>query len=89
MIVELLVRVLCGGLIIYLGYLIAFKQKIELIHSYHYGNLKDEDKAAFCKGEGIGNIITGIGVLLMSIILIFIGVGISLYTVIRYNKSLF
>ena len=53
---------------IYLGYLMWKKEKITLLHSYHYDKVAEENKKAFCKLSGIGLIVIGIGVLLAGII---------------------
>ncbi|MFI3228046.1 MAG: DUF3784 domain-containing protein [Clostridia bacterium] len=48
------IEIIVSVVFLVLGYLIYKKQKINLIHSYHYKNVKDEDKKAytkeFCKG---------------------------------------
>lgn len=67
MIFGLLINLSVGLLLIIIGYLIWFKQKISLLHSYHYANVKKEDLNAYGKQMGIGNIILGICVSLMGI----------------------
>lgn len=97
---EAFVPAAVGILLMVLGYLIAFRQKIGLVHSYHYKRVAEEDKPAFCKGEGIGNIISGVGAFAMGltnvpgahwigIVLLVVGIVVSLATVIRYNHGLF
>ena len=51
-----------------LGYLVWIKEKITLFHSYHYDNVAEENRKAFCKISGIGLIVIGIGVLSAGII---------------------
>ena len=67
MIFGLLINISVGSILIYIGCLIWIKQKISLLHSYHYANVKKEDLKAYGKQMGIGNIILGIGVSLMGI----------------------
>ena len=37
----------CGALFMYLGWLIWIKEKINLIHDYHYKKVKESDKKAY------------------------------------------
>ncbi len=39
---------------IYLGYLMWKKEKITLLHSYHYDKVPPSDKKIFCKISGLG-----------------------------------
>ena len=71
MIFGVLLDLVVGIVLIVFGYLIWKKQKISLLHSYHYKNVKDEDKAEYCKQMGMGNIIIGVGVCLMGIFMYF------------------
>ena len=59
-IIELIVGLIC----ITFGLLIWKKQKVSLVHDYHYKNVKEEDLAAYCKLMGIGIITIGIGIIL-------------------------
>lgn len=71
-----------GVLIIILGLLIWKKQKISLLHGYHYKNVKESDVKAYTKENGKALIIIGIGLLLsgvgdlMNIMIGWIGFGI-------------
>ena len=54
-----------------MGYLIWIKEKINLLHDYHYDKVREEDKKAFCKISGIGLFIVGIGIFITGIITAF------------------
>lgn len=61
MILEMIVMTGVGVLCIALGIIIWKKQKITLIHDYHYKNVKKEDVGAYTKQMGIGLILIGTG----------------------------
>lgn len=52
---------------IYLGCLMWKKEKIILLHSYHYDKVSPSDKKIFCKICGWGVILIGIGLLITAI----------------------
>lgn len=54
---------------IYLGWLMWKKEKITLLHSYHYDKVAPGDKKIFCKISGWGVSIIGIGLLATAIII--------------------
>ena len=54
---------------IYLGCLMWKKEKITLLHSYHYEKVSPSDKKAFCKISGWGVISIGIGLLVSAVII--------------------
>ena len=54
---------------VYLGFLIWKKEKITLLHSYHYDKVSPSDKKVFCKMLGCGVIFVGIGLLATAIII--------------------
>ena len=60
---------LIGIICIILGYLMWKKEKISLLHSYHYDKVSEEDKKAFCTISGIGILFIGIGLLVTGIII--------------------
>lgn len=64
-ITEIIIETLLGILLIAFAYLIVCKGKIQLLHSYHYQNVSEEDKKPYTQKMGIGNLIVGIGVLIM------------------------
>ena len=58
-----------GIVFITLGYLMWKKEKITLLHSYHYKKVSPSDKEAFCKISGWGVISIGIGLLVTAVII--------------------
>ena len=58
-----------GIIFIILGYLMWKKEKISLLHSYHYDKVSAEDKKIFCTISGIGILIIGSGLLITGIII--------------------
>lgn len=55
---------LLGGLFVALGLLIWKKEKITLIHDYHWDKVAESDKKAYCTLSGIGVLVIGVGMLL-------------------------
>ena len=68
MLASFVVCMLIGILCVVLGYLIWKKQKITLIHDYHYKNVRSKDVPAYTRLIGIGLILIGIGTCLTGII---------------------
>lgn len=83
-----------------LGWLIWKKEKISILHEYHYNRVAEEDKKVFCKLSGIGVLVIGIGLVITAVFLgitnavwsfMFFGIGmvvgliILIYAGIRYN----
>lgn len=86
------------------------KGNISSLHSYHRKRVSEEDRLPFGKMVGLGTIIVGIALILMSvfsfmatvlqkdfyliigtvilIIGLFVGLGISFYAMIKYNKGI-
>lgn len=58
-----------GIIFVILGYLLWKKQKISLLHSYHYDKVSNENKRAFCTLSGIGVLLIGIGLMTTGVIL--------------------
>lgn len=58
-----------GIIFIILGYLMWKKEKITLLHSYHYEKVSPSDKKAFCKISGWSVISIGIGLLVTAVII--------------------
>lgn len=99
MIASIIVGVV-GIVFVILGWLIWKKDKISLLHEYHYNRVAEEDKKVFCTLSGIGVLLIGIGLLITAIVLgitnatwsfAFFGIGmvvgliILIYAGIRYN----
>lgn len=66
-IIDLAVALAC----IIPGLLIWKKQKIGLLHDYHYRHVQEEDIPAYTRSMGIGLIIMGMGILVMAAFLLF------------------
>ena len=82
-ITEIIIETLLGILLIVFAYLIGCKGQIQLLHSYHYQNVSEEDKKPYTQKMGIGNFILGIGILMMPYLnLIYMPLG--YYTVIPF-----
>jgi len=62
MIFGLLINLAVGLLLIALGVLIWKKQKVSLLHEYHYKNVKQEEMPAYARLMGIGLIVMGTGI---------------------------
>lgn len=99
MIASIIVGVV-GIVFVILGWLIWKKEKISLLHEYHYNRVAEEDKKVFCTLSGIGVVIMGIGMVITAIVLgitnatwsfAFFGIGMAvgliivIYAGIRYN----
>ena len=66
-----------GIALVVMGYFIWKKEKISLLHDYHYSNVSKEDKKAFCTLAGVGVLSIGVGLLITAII---IGITNSLFS---------
>ena len=62
MLVGVLTELAVGALCIVLGIVLWKKQKVSLVHEYHYKNVKKEDIPAYTRLLGIGLILIGIGI---------------------------
>lgn len=86
---------------IHLGYLVWKKEKITLLHSYHYDKVSSHDKKVFCKISGWGVIFIGIGLLITAIIIgitnsplsfiafaigFIFGLALLIYAGVKYNR---
>ena len=103
-IIFLVIMGLCGSICIYIGYLIWIKEKINMIHDYHYTKVKESDKKAYTSIMGKGMIVIGAGTVLSGIVEAFIqsgkggtvfgisfvlGISMIIYAQIKYNHGLF
>ena len=68
MIIGVIVDFAVGLLCIILGLMLWKKQKISLIHSYHYKNVKKEDVPAYTRLMGIGLILIGVGICITGVL---------------------
>ena len=62
MIISVIILTLVSILMLVMGWLIWKKEKITLLHEYHYNKVSRENKKAFCTLSGIGLILIGIGI---------------------------
>ncbi len=60
---------LIGIICVVIGYFIWIKEKISLLHDYHYDKVREEDKKVFCTLSGVGVIFIGIGLLITAVLL--------------------
>lgn len=104
---DIIVVVVLGAvalLFLWLGYLIWIKEKINLIHAYHYTKVKEADKKVYTSIMGKAMIVIGIGMVLSDIlflimrtgecmivfvILYVVGLGMMTYAQIKYNRGIF
>ena len=92
---------LIGIVFVVIGYLLWEKQRISLLHDYHYDKVSEENKKAFCTLSGIGVTIIGVGLLITGIVVLItdsvwsflafaigfaIGMAVLSYAGIRYNR---
>jgi len=100
MIAAIIVAVI-GIILIVLGCLMWKKEKITLLHSYHYDKVSPSDKKIFCKISGLGVIFIGIGLLATAIIIgitdsalsfiafamgFIVGLALLVYAGAKYNR---
>ena len=55
---DILFLIIMGGiglLFVYLGFLLWVKEKINIMHDYHYTKVKETDKKAYTRIMGVGN----------------------------------
>lgn len=103
-ILFLLIMGLCSILFYVLGYLLWRKEKINIMHSYHYTKVKDVDKKAYTSIMGKALIMMGIGMSISGIIGLIIdsakcgipfaisfiiGIGMMVYGQMKYNHGIF
>ena len=101
MIVEFILLLAVGIIFLVIGWLIWKKEKISLIHSYHYDKVSDTNKGAYTALVGKGALIIGTGIIITGIIdlvtqtgwgwIVFgasfiVGLGFMILAGIRYNR---
>ena len=65
--IEFAVGLLC----IVMGLLVWKKQKVHLIHGYHYKNVKQKDIPAYTRLMGIGLVLIGVGICITGLLNLF------------------
>ena len=68
MILGMIIEAVVGLLLAAMGFLIWKKQKVSLLHDYHYKNVKEEDLPAYTKEMGLGLIVMGLGIILTGVL---------------------
>ena len=71
MIPELITYIGVGILTFVFAFLLIKKQKINLVHSYHHKNVKEEDIPAYTRQMGIGLLLIGAGCIITGLINFF------------------
>lgn len=90
-----------GIVFVTLGYLIWKKERISLLHDYHYDKVSAEDKKAFCTLSGIGVLLIGVSLFISAIMIgitdspwgfiafvvgFVMGLIMLIYAGVRYNR---
>lgn len=68
---EITAYLAVGALLIVLGLLTWKKQKVTILHDYHYKNVRQEDIPEYTMSMGIGQIVIGAGSLLTGVLSFF------------------
>ncbi len=79
-----------GVIIIYMGLIMWKKEKIDLMHDYHYKQVAKEDIASYTKAQGINLMTIGIGTLAMGVLIYFdfILIGIVVFFILFINATI-
>lgn len=102
MIFTVILLALIGITLLIFGYLIGIKEKISLLHDYHYENVSEKDRKAFCVLSGAGVMLCGGGIVITALLIAvtsspkgFIafafgfaaGVALLIYAGCKYNRK--
>ena len=68
MILGVIIEAAVGAACIFLGWLLWKKQKVTILHDYHYQHVKKEDIPAYAKQMGVGLILVGAGICLTGLL---------------------
>ena len=71
MIIGVIINLAVGLLLIAFGVLIRKKQRVSLLHDYHYKNVKQEELPAYSRLIGIGLIVMGAGICITGLLNLF------------------
>ena len=69
MIFAAIILGIIGLIFISVGLLIWKKEKLSLLHDYHYGKVSEKNKKPFCTLSGIGVIFIGTGITVTAVII--------------------
>lgn len=101
MLLGVLITASVGILAVVFGWLIAKKEKLSLLHDYHYSKVPSKHKKAFCLLTGVGLMCIGFGLMVTAVLLactsslvsflpfaagFLTGISLCIYAGIRYNK---
>lgn len=99
--IAAIIVILIGIIFIVMGYLLWKKERISLLHDYHYDKVSEKDKKIFCALSGAGVLSIGIGLIITGIVIgltdsvwsflafaagFIIGISLLIYAGIRYNR---
>ena len=73
MLIEPIVFGAVGILLIVIGLLVWKKQKVTLLHDYHWKNVRKKDLPAYCRLIGLGLVVMGAGAVLCGLVDILTG----------------
>ncbi len=73
MIIGAAVCAFVGAVCLILGWLLWKKERITVLHDYHYDKVTKENKKAFCTLSGIGLTVVGIGLIVTAVLLVLTG----------------
>ena len=68
MILGFIIELAVGAICIVLGILLWKKQRITILHDYHYKHVKKDDIPAYTRQMGIGLIIIGAGIIITGLL---------------------
>ena len=68
MILGFIIELAVGAICIVMGVLLWKKQKVSILHDYHYKHVKKEDLPAYTRQMGIGLIIIGTGIIITGLL---------------------
>ncbi len=68
MILGVIIDLAVGAVCIILGMLLWKKQKLSILHDYHYKNVKKKDIPAYTRQVGIGIVMIGAGIILTGLL---------------------
>ena len=68
MVLGIITDLAVGAICIVLGVLLWKKQRVSILHDYHYKHVKKEDLPAYTRQMGIGLIIIGTGIVVAGLL---------------------
>ena len=68
MVLGIITDLAVGAICIVLGVLLWKKQRVSILHDYHYKHVKKEDLPAYARQMGIGLIIIGAGIVVAGLL---------------------